>query len=57
MAQTLSQALAEIGVDHAPSAIDGKRDWYRRADGRYLGSFDAHEGWALVAIHRNTRAA
>lgn len=55
-AQTLTEALAEIGIRHTPSAIDGKRDLFRE-DGKHLGAYDAAEGWAFVAVLRNTEAA
>lgn len=42
--QTLSEALALIGIQHEKSDIEGKRDWYTRS-GEYLGAYDAHEGW------------
>ena len=44
--QTLTEALAEIGVTHERGAVDGKRDLIA-ADVR-IGSFDAAEGWEFV---------
>lgn len=55
--ETLSEALASFGIEHKRSSIDGKRDLSRRADGKHLGAYDAAEGWAFVAVLRNTEAA
>lgn len=42
--QSLTEALAIIGVEHRPSKIVGKRDWFNGA-GEHIGTYDAHEGW------------
>jgi hypothetical protein len=45
--QNLTDALAVFGITHKPSKVEGKRDWYS-PDGAFFGSYDAHDGWALV---------
>lgn len=44
--QTLTEALAELGITHAPSATVGKRDLF--IGHHCLGAYDAAEGWELV---------
>lgn len=45
--RNLTAALSLMGITHKPSAISGKRDWFAD-DGEFLGTFDAHDGWAKI---------
>lgn len=47
--QSLTDALLLLGITHRRSSIEGRQDWFDR-DGKPLGSFDAQEGWEMLAI-------
>jgi hypothetical protein len=47
--QSLTDALLLLGITHKRSAIEGRQDWFDK-DGKPLGSYDAQEGWEMLAI-------
>lgn len=46
---SLTDAMAVLGITHAPSKIEGSRDWFDK-DGKPLGTFDAAHGWEMLAV-------
>jgi hypothetical protein len=45
--ENLIEAAANLGFTVAPYNFPGMKDWFD-ADGEFVGSFDAHDGWAYV---------
>ena len=45
--ENLIEAAANLGFTVAPSNFPGMKDWFD-ADGEFVGSFDAHDGWTYV---------
>lgn len=52
--KTLTELLAEVGIGHIPSVIEGKRELYNAQGG--LGLFDAKEAWEYLQQFRNNNA-
>lgn len=40
---SLNEALSILGIQHEPSEVAGKRDWYTRS-GEYLGAHGTEDG-------------
>lgn len=55
--QTLTEALAVIGIRHERSKTVDKRDWFDIRTGEHLGCYDAHEGWKKLGEITSAKAA
>lgn len=54
--ETLSEALASLGITHEAHAVEGMRIWTDMM-GAHIGIFDAHEGWKKVKELRQRSSA
>lgn len=45
--ETLIAAAQALGFAVVPSDTEGCKDWYD-TDDEFVGTFDAHDGWAYV---------